>query len=326
MHPAAYSGRIMSILSANSAGAQRAAQALVALSAVVLLGCWGLASLTASLAIYAAGWVAGVGGASSAALLYRMWTAGRPDLQQRTQTMTLGLVGWLIVIGLGMTLFRALASPFVEVELASMDWAVWLLPVLLVCAAGAWALAWRAGQSLDHTPLQRHAPQHLATVAALALAEAGLLLAQVNDGARWADVIAGVFAVGVGMAWSWLRLWRRIGAQPSEPTAQDAIDPALSAKAREALDAAQQDQTIVGYDRLAIEPSPAGTRISVRLHLPPEQALADARESSRQVERALEALLPAGTVVALIEPAAHAPATPAPPPTTTPDDPPPADR
>ncbi|MFI4861864.1 MAG: hypothetical protein ACIAXF_14420, partial [Phycisphaerales bacterium JB063] len=98
----------------NTAGTQRGAQITVAVAAAALLGCWGLASMTGSLAIYAAGWVAGVGGAAAAAQLYRLWTDGKPDLQQRTQTMTLGLVGWLIVIGLGMTLFRAASSVFVE--------------------------------------------------------------------------------------------------------------------------------------------------------------------------------------------------------------------
>lgn len=303
----------------NASAAQRAAQIVVAASAVVLLGCWGLASLTGSLAVYAAGWVAGVGGASATAVLYRKWTAGKPELQQRTQTMSIGLVGWLIVIGTGMTVFRAISSMFVEGELVSLRWAVWLLPVLLAGAAGAWAWSWRAGRALDDTALTQHAPQHLATVAALALAEVGLLLAQANDDARWADALAGVLVIAAGMAWSWLRLWQRVGAEPGEADAGGTIDPTTNAKVREAMDTARADRHILDYDRLTIEPSPAGTRISVRLHLPPDQSLAEARESARRVERTLEALIPAGTVAAMLEPAATT-APPLPPP-PTPDPP-----
>ncbi|XAL98364.1 hypothetical protein OT109_12340 [Phycisphaeraceae bacterium D3-23] len=310
----------------NSAGAQRGAQIVVALAAVVLLGCWGLASMTGSLAIYAAGWVAGVGGAAATAQLYRMWTAAKPDLQQRTQTMTLGLVGWLIVIGAGMTLFRAASSLFVEADLVSLNWSAWLLPVVALIAALAWGVAWQAGKASHSPALQQHAKQHLATVAAIAIAEAGVVYANMNDGARWADVLAGVLAVGVGMAWSWLRLWKRIGSTSSAPTTQGHIDPELSTQTRAALDAAQAEGTLLAYDRLAIEPSPAGTRITVRLHLDPDQSLASARESARRIERSIETLLPAGTVVALLEPAvghtATQPPFPTPAPTTAPPPPP----
>jgi len=309
---------------------QRTAQATAGGATLVLLACWGLASMTGSLALYAAAWVAAVGAASSASLLYRLWTAGRPDLQQRTQTMTLGLVGWLIVIGGGMTLFRAAASVFVEQELLRMNYAVWLLPVVLLINVGVWGYCWRAGQSLDDPRLQSHAPQHLATVAAIALAEAGLILAQLDgEVVRWPDVLAGVAVIAVGMVWSWLRLWQRIGATPTTPTEDTPADPALSAKARDILDAAREQNDIHNYDRLALESDNAGTHITVRLHLDPDLPLHDARERGRTLERALEALLPAGTATAQLEPAAPQPAQapPPPPPAPTDADPPePADE
>lgn len=307
-----------------SPATQRAAQVTVAGATLALLACWGLASMTGSLALYAAAWVAAVGAASAASLLYRLWTAGRPDLQQRTLTMTLGLVGWLIVIGGGMTLFRAAASVFVEEELALMDWAAWLMPIILLAAVGVWGYCWKAGNTLDDPRLQSHAPQHLATVAALALAELGLILAQLEaEPVRWIDVLAGVVVVAVGMTWSWVRLWKRIGAAPAPPTPQGEADPALSAKARDILDAARDRSDIQNYDRLAIEQDAAGTHITVRLHLGQDLPLHAARERGRTLERALEALLPAGTATALLEPAAPQapPATPPPPP---PPPPPPA--
>ncbi|MFI4861238.1 MAG: cation transporter, partial [Phycisphaerales bacterium JB063] len=243
--------------------------------------------------------------------LYRLWTDGKPDLQQRTQTMTLGLVGWLIVIGLGMTLFRAASSVFVEAELTSINWAVWLLPVVLLLAAAAWAAAWQTGKANRSDAMQQHATQHLASVSALTVAEVGIVFAHLNDNARWADVLAGVLAILVGMAWSWLRLWKRIGANNTLPTTEGGIDPELSTRTRAALDAAQTDGLIQAYDRLAIEPSPAGTRIIVRLHLDPELSLTHARDTARQVERSIESLLPAGTVITLLEPAIGHTAPPA---------------
>ncbi|MEM9415163.1 MAG: hypothetical protein AAGA29_06785 [Planctomycetota bacterium] len=312
----------------NSAGTQRGTQIVVALAAFTLLSCWGLASMTGSLAIYAAGWVAGVGGAAATAQLYRLWTTGKPGLQQRTQTMTLGLVGWLIVIGTGMTLFRAASSIFVEAELVSLNWAVWLIPIVALVSALAWGVARQAGKANHSAALQQHAPQHLATLAALLIAEAAVVYANMTDGGRWADVLAAVFAILGGMAWSWLRLWKRIGKADDDATHEHDVDPSLSTQVRAVLDTAQAEGQLAAYDRLAIEPSPAGTRITVRLHLAPDLSLAQARDAARPIERSIENLLPAGTIATLLEPAIGQTAPQAPPPTqqdpanTEPDTPP----
>ncbi len=285
-----------------SPAVQRAAQVAVAAAGLVLLACWGLTSMTASLALYAAGWVAAVGGASSAALLYGMWTVGRPELRERTQTMTLGLVGWLIVIGLVMTLFRAAASVFIEEELGVVDWAVWLLPIPALLSAGAWFYLRRTGRLAAHAGLQQHAPQFLVTAATLGLAEAGLIVAQLGDDViRWPDVLAAVAVIGVGAVWSWLRLWRHHAASAPVPERTESIDPELSGKARAVLDAARDNAEIRDYDRLAIEPSPAGSRLTVRLHLDGGWSLTRSRETARQLERSLEALMPAGSVDVLLE-------------------------
>lgn len=292
-----------------NASAQRAAQVAVAAAGLVLLACWGLTSMTASLALYAAGWVAAVGAASSAALLYGMWTVGRPELRERTQTMTLGLVGWLIVIGLLMTLFRAAASLFVEAELVAVDWAVWLLPIPALIAVGVWYYVRRTGQLAAEAGLQQHAAQFLVTAAALGIAEAGLIVAQLGDEvARWPDGLAAVAVIGVGAAWSWLRLWRHHAAAVVVPERADSIHPELSAKARALLDTARDNAEIQGYDRLAIEPSPAGSRMTVRLHMDGAWTLSRSRETARQIERSLEALMPAGSVDVLLEAASGQPA------------------
>jgi divalent metal cation (Fe/Co/Zn/Cd) transporter len=301
-----------------SPAVQRAAQVAVAAAGLVLLACWGLTSMTTSLALYATGWVAAVGGASSAALLYGMWTVGRPELRERTQTMTLGLVGWLIVIGLVMTLFRAAASAFVEAELGAVDWAVWLLPIPALLSAGAWFCLRRTGQRAAHAGLQQHAPQFLVTAAALGLAEAGLIVAQLGDDVtRWPDVLAAVAVIGVGAVWSWLRLWRHHAASSPVPERTESIDPELSGKARTLLDTARENAEIRDYDRLAIEPSPAGSRLTVRLHLDGGWSLRRSRETARQLERSLEALMPAGSVDVLLE-AASGGSSPAPQPEPAP--------